>query len=1351
MTARQQEYLHRFYNTYSARVFAGNADPGQVAKQTFGVAYSAFSLNKSPAEIDQANAALDSYLTGKANFWDSQTGDSAEIDPYWELPTLASLIADPALHRHLTASNEAKAKAFLVNFSEWDDHHDRPSLDAPHRGRIWGSDNHDMHTRSVHWITAQLTKDDPAYVDYVFPGGDTPEQRYGKWTSNLLDYFQTRAGQGQSVEFGSSVYQPTYHKPVFHVAQHAEDPRLKAISREYLDLHFADLAQETIEGIRGGAKVRVPKNRSLDATQERSAQYLWPFVGEPSEGFGVLPDGMHLTRLFGGAATTDYRVRPEIVELITNDEARGSYTYVSNRPGEGVRTVDPEGGLVYSASAGTQSSILRTTRVTPDYALGWFTIDENKTYMAIHNQNQWMGAVTDASPDSRIVVNLTAEVSQFNELQAVGHGDAVLIRKQADGPPGQDPRVYVSSDFVYTQEADGWVFGDDGSGSFFAMRGVLPGGASPFTVEDASGELGTGDYLRFNDEATVVVLQMGRASSYADLAAFKADVRDNALSYQNGAVTYDAGASGQPIVLFDDRRVPQVGGQAVDLTPAKVYDSPYLNADYGSKTVRVGSLDGFSFDLDFRYEPVAPVQSYAVPADSVLAGGVLSPGYREMVGVTAFRSESAEALAYTIDPTGVLQIDFDAFHNVADRLVVDGSLLLGGELRINLIRETPTGPGVYRLLEADSISDSFDTITLPALTEGLFWDTDNLSIDGTIALLQAELSVLGDANTGYGPSNPDDNPHVDPDFRSDLAAISANWGFKGLDEGGNNDVRAMTFEFDALDPGLIESVQVHARVNGLSGYENDNMALDAADNQRRLSSMAGFETDGGWMNLVYKLDPSEFPLLSDGQLNLAFFDDTLVDWVELSWVLAADLSTGVPGDFNNDGVVDAGDYTVWRDNVGAEDESSLNGNGSGSDGVDGADYELWRQNFGATSAELASLLAGVPEPSASVLAALGLLALGDRRRGVRLEAMETMNQPRDAWLGCLHPRTRSQQFGEHELTHTTSIRATIRTAPAAVLACCMSLSSAGQAFADDAGLEPRTDASIEVVVSGDGIDIADRGRPVLRYQLAETSLQGRFPRSNYIHPLYDLDGAVLTEDFPSDHPWHRGVFWTWHQVLIGDKRIGDPWACKNFQWDVSEVESTPQDDGSHLVRVTLHWRSPEWRPAGVMEPFAEETVALRVYPMSDGRQVIDFVIRLLALTPSLGIGGADNAKGYGGFSLRIKNPLDLLFRGEQGAVRADRTAVHAGRWLDIRPRDDGVHNHVMVLTHEDHPGGVTPWILRNHTRAMQNVVYPGRQAVPVSDDPESPLSLRYRLIIHRDEVTTDQIETWQAEYDAGAP
>jgi hypothetical protein len=91
-----------------------------------------------------------------------------------------------------------------------------------------------------------------------------------------------------------------------------------------------------------------------------------------------------------------------------------------------------------------------------------------------------------------------------------------------------------------------------------------------------------------------------------------------------------------------------------------------------------------------------------------------------------------------------------------------------------------------------------------------------------------------------------------------------------------------------------------------------------------------------------------------------------VDVMGNSIVLEA-LSVALAGDFNGDGIVDAADYTVWRDNLGAANESAFApGTGNGG-GINASDYQLWRSQFGTSAAALAtagSTSAAVPEPVA---------------------------------------------------------------------------------------------------------------------------------------------------------------------------------------------------------------------------------------------------------------------------------------------------------------------------------------------------------------------------------------------------
>lgn len=77
-------------------------------------------------------------------------------------------------------------------------------------------------------------------------------------------------------------------------------------------------------------------------------------------------------------------------------------------------------------------------------------------------------------------------------------------------------------------------------------------------------------------------------------------------------------------------------------------------------------------------------------------------------------------------------------------------------------------------------------------------------------------------------------------------------------------------------------------------------------------------------------------------------------------------------DFNGDNVVDAIDYTVWRNHLGETDEANINNSGDGGD-VGPGDYDLWKSQYGESLPGSGGLAAGViPEPGALVLATLAI-------------------------------------------------------------------------------------------------------------------------------------------------------------------------------------------------------------------------------------------------------------------------------------------------------------------------------------------------------------------------------------------
>ena len=81
---------------------------------------------------------------------------------------------------------------------------------------------------------------------------------------------------------------------------------------------------------------------------------------------------------------------------------------------------------------------------------------------------------------------------------------------------------------------------------------------------------------------------------------------------------------------------------------------------------------------------------------------------------------------------------------------------------------------------------------------------------------------------------------------------------------------------------------------------------------------------------------------------------------------------GVPGDYNNNGTVDAADYVVWAN--GGPLQNEVAGTTPGS--VTPEDYDAWRARFGNTSGSGSGQGAGaVPEPTSILLVVVGLIGL----------------------------------------------------------------------------------------------------------------------------------------------------------------------------------------------------------------------------------------------------------------------------------------------------------------------------------------------------------------------------------------
>jgi hypothetical protein len=108
------------------------------------------------------------------------------------------------------------------------------------------------------------------------------------------------------------------------------------------------------------------------------------------------------------------------------------------------------------------------------------------------------------------------------------------------------------------------------------------------------------------------------------------------------------------------------------------------------------------------------------------------------------------------------------------------------------------------------------------------------------------------------------------------------------------------------------------------------------------------------------------------------------DYALAWWTSEAPL---VPGDYNLDGIVNAADYDIWKNNFGTTTDTSPLVYGDGDGAVTAADYAIWRDHFGQTWSGLGDGSGSgvtVPEPSSSVAAFILLVFMATWRLHGRL-------------------------------------------------------------------------------------------------------------------------------------------------------------------------------------------------------------------------------------------------------------------------------------------------------------------------------------------------------------------------------
>ena len=208
--------------------------------------------------------------------------------------------------------------------------------------------------------------------------------------------------------------------------------------------------------------------------------------------------------------------------------------------------------------------------------------------------------------------------------------------------------------------------------------------------------------------------------------------------------------------------------------------------------------------------------------------------------------------------------------------------------------------------------------------------------------------------------------------------------------------------------GTAQSASAHVIINSPDGGETLTggashliewePAVAPHDTQRFEVFYSTASADGPWTSIAGNVPPGNLaigslhsfswtvPSVTDASAWIRVRQENVVDAdyedvSDGSFAIAA--AAGLAGDYNSNQVVDAADYSIWRNSLGQQG-SGLAADGNDDDRVDAADYTLWKSNFGDTAGAGSAALAAsvVPEPRFCLL--LVAMALGlTKCRGCR--------------------------------------------------------------------------------------------------------------------------------------------------------------------------------------------------------------------------------------------------------------------------------------------------------------------------------------------------------------------------------
>jgi hypothetical protein len=225
---------------------------------------------------------------------------------------------------------------------------------------------------------------------------------------------------------------------------------------------------------------------------------------------------------------------------------------------------------------------------------------DRKDWPGISCQNRWDGVIFGGHPTARIFVQARkpARGSVYNAHWSV-QSKGVMIAQRLKSTNARGQMVYFDNS-LRRVEKNGWVFAE--APRAWAAVKVAAGGTTwepdtpkqhPSGAEGAAapydgGPPNPGTWLVLKDEFSPVVIEVVRKKDCPTMEDFQKAILAGRFKWELNRLDYRSSRYKTTVSLFANySHSPLVDGKTVDYKPAKVFDCPFIQSEFGSGVVRL--------------------------------------------------------------------------------------------------------------------------------------------------------------------------------------------------------------------------------------------------------------------------------------------------------------------------------------------------------------------------------------------------------------------------------------------------------------------------------------------------------------------------------------------------------------------------------------------------------------------------------------------------------------------------------------------------------------------------------------------------------------------------------------------